>query len=72
MDERLESLQAELRAIERWDGIHFRKKSRDQFDEMSYRARRDRYDEITREILELSDQLTGTQLIGADGLPRIK
>lgn len=55
MEDRLASLYQELLAIELWDEFHFRKAPRDESDEMSYRARRERRYEITREILELSD-----------------
>jgi hypothetical protein len=57
MEDRLASLYAELKAIELWDDIYHRQGSRDQLDEMSYRARRERWQEITREILELAARL---------------
>ena len=40
-----------------WDDLYFRKKSRDESDEISYRARRERWQEITQEILEPSSPL---------------
>lgn len=50
MGDRLASLQAELRAIELWDDHYIQKQFRVEFDEMSYRARRERWQEIMQEI----------------------
>jgi hypothetical protein len=43
------------RKQERQRYIHLRKKVRGAFDEMSSRVRRERWHEITRELLSLSD-----------------
>jgi hypothetical protein len=61
VDGHLASLMAELTAIELWDDIHFRKKVRDASDEISYRARRERWHQITREILTIFDPRSADQ-----------
>ena len=43
MEDRVALLEAEPRAIELWDDFHRRKQHRDEFDEMSHRARQERH-----------------------------
>ena len=50
LEDHIASLCAELKAIELWNDCYFAKKVRHESDEISYRARRERWQEIMREI----------------------
>jgi hypothetical protein len=50
MKDHLASLYAELRAIELWDASYRCQQSRDEVDEMAFRARQERRQEILQEL----------------------
>jgi hypothetical protein len=54
MDDRLAGLLEELRAIDMFDQEYRQKKSHDEVDESSYRARQERRRKITRDMARLS------------------
>jgi len=54
MKDRLASLFAELRAIELWDADYRCRQSRDEVDEMAFRARQERRQDILQELRAIS------------------
>lgn len=50
MDDYLETLEAELKAIELWDRNFCREKTHNEIDEVAYRTRQERRLEISREL----------------------
>lgn len=56
VDDRLKRLLAELKTIRVWDEEYCRKNSHEEADELAYRARQERRQEIMREIEKLAAQ----------------